>query len=74
MSNHLNLKTMTNADLESLIDGLVEGTVEADNPLDLYDAALTERYRPGRADRVAALPLEAEPAPANVAALIGFAL
>jgi len=70
------LTALDNDALEALLDNLADGTVVAVpvevSPLDLYDAALTERYAPHRADRVATLPLVADPAPANVADLVLF--
>lgn len=65
------LPSMDNAALEDLLDAIVEGRVSSTDDLgDLYDAALTERYREGRADRVAVLPLKAEPAPDGVLAFL----
>lgn len=69
-----NLADLSNDVLDALADGIPDGTVTVIgiDPLYAYDEVLTERYRLGRTDRVAVLPLEAEAAPSNVAALVLF--
>lgn len=70
-----NLAAMSTDALDALTDAIYDGTVTVVG-IDagvLFDACLTERYRVGRADRVAVLPLDAAPAPANVADLVLFA-
>ena len=67
-----NLADLTNDELDALADGIPEGTVTVIgiDPGYAYDEVLTERFRIGRRNRVAVLPLVAEAAPANVADLI----
>lgn len=60
------LPAMTNAELDALLDGLPEGTVEVDgNPGVIFEAALTERFSAHRGP-FGDLPLEPSPAPSVV--------